>query len=86
MLADILVFTWSAIAVTVYWLDYARIPAKIRWLDRKPFNCEACFPVWLFAVFYVSAIYGGRDIIMLIGSGFTAGIVTPLLLKLIRKW
>lgn len=53
-------------------------------LNRKPFNCEACLPVWLFAVFFHLAIYG-CSYVAFVACAFTAGILTPMILKLIRR-
>jgi hypothetical protein len=56
-------------------------------LDRKPFNCETCLPVWLYAVFYILAIYlrDGLAIVLFVAASCTAGIITPFILKAIRK-
>jgi hypothetical protein len=54
-------------------------------LNRKPFNCEACLPVWLVAVFLPFAIYKCTLIISGVALAFTAGIVTPIVIKQIHK-
>lgn len=84
MLLKILIAFWASIAVTLYWLEYLRGPARFKWFNRKPFNCEACLPVWLFAVFFHLAIYTCNHVAF-IACAFTAGIVTPMILKLIRR-
>lgn len=63
---------------------FTKPPTYWRPLDRKPFNCEACLPVWLFAVFFHAAIYKCNHVAF-IAVACTAGIVTPMLLKQIRK-
>lgn len=82
---NIFLSAWAAIAFTIYWIDFARIPAKINALNRKPFNCEACLPIWAFAVFLVLAIYVCQYIPATIGAACTAGIITPIIIKKISK-
>lgn len=83
-MAILLISLWASVAFTIYWIDFARIPQRIPLFNHKPFNCEMCLPVWAFAAFYTLAIYR-CDVIVFIAAAFTAGIVTPLILKWINK-
>lgn len=84
--AEFVVAIWAAIAVSIYWIEYVRGPQRISWLNRKPFNCEACLPFWLFAIFYAIAIYGYGAACGLIAAACTAGIITPIIIRLICKY
>lgn len=83
---------FAAIAVTIYWIEFTRLYLTI-WINgkqpfnRKPFNCEACLPFWLFAAFLPIAIYTyiATMILLVLAMACTAGIVAPLILKQIRK-
>lgn len=38
---------FAAVFFVVYFIDAARIPAKIELFNRKPFNCFFCLSVWV---------------------------------------
>lgn len=38
---------FAALFFVVYFIDAARIPAKIQLLNRKPFTCHFCLAVWV---------------------------------------
>lgn len=85
MIFCVLIPAWASIATTVYWIEYLRAPFKFKWTNFKPLNCEACLSVWLFAIFVGLSRYYCM-VILYIALAFTVGIVTPLIIKLIRKW
>jgi len=42
----------TAILLTWIWMDVWRMPERWQWLQRKPFNCEMCFCMWMAAGLY----------------------------------
>ena len=84
MWANIIIAVWASAAFTIYWLEFFRGPKLFPIFDRKPFNCECCLSVWMFAAFAVLYHYQPAAVAY-IAAAFTTGIITPLLLKAIRK-
>lgn len=84
MITDVLLTLWASLALTIYLIEFVRWHRLWPVFDRKPFNCEVCLPVWLFAVLLPTAIYP-CPYPLYIAAAATAGIVTPLLIKLIRS-
>lgn len=83
-----LLIAWvAATTFTVYWFEYAQVPAKIRWLRFKPFGCEMCLSAWIGGIFAGFSIYipGALPVIEVIAVMFTAGIVTPKIIKWLQK-
>lgn len=88
MLIPILVSMWAAIAFAMYFIEFTHLHrVKIRGrqpFNRKPFSCETCLPFWLVAVFLPIATYGCAWVAAF-AAACTAGILTPIILKAIRK-
>lgn len=89
MISSCLISIWATVAMAVYSLEFARLHLVIRIhgrqpLNRKPFNCEACLPVWLFAATLPVAIYNSY-LVAALASACTAGILSPIIIKMIRK-
>lgn len=82
---NFLIVFWAAVSAAIYLIEFVRWHKHIPPINRKPFNCEACLPVWLIAVFLLFAIYMGPLPVIGIAVMSTAGILTPLLIKLIQK-
>lgn len=84
MWPNIIIAAWASAAFTIYWLDFFRGPKKFPFLDFKPINCECCLSVWMFALSYIASCYH-LQAVAIVAAAFSTGIITPLLLKAIRK-
>lgn len=76
----------AAILFTIYFIEIAKIPYKVavwKWfpLNRKPFTCQFCLPVWLTLLFLLLS----NNVLILISCCAAAGIITPLLINFIRR-
>lgn len=77
MLQDII----GTLILSIIWFEIYHVYTWNRFLMKKPFGCEICFPVYAFVFMYILPIYLKE---MVIGA-FASVILFILILKIIRK-
>lgn len=68
--------TVATISFCLWWF-VAKIAYKIKLLRRKPFACEYCFPLYVFAGFY----FLPSDVLLHIAALFFSAFLVTLILK-----
>lgn len=71
------------IPVVAFWFSgVTGIPQRIKFINRKPFNCAKCFAFWLAFVYQMNLGYHGWSAWMLIcGSSFFAWIIERIMIR-----
>lgn len=71
-----------SILFCVIWFEFLQMPRRHVALQRKPFNCEICLPIYVAIVAYFIPSAWQDFIVAVMG----ACVAVPLILKLIRQW
>lgn len=64
----------ATLCIVFYFIEMARIPEKVKLLNRKPFNCSMCLAVYVSVALYFCPIW----VINLLLLAFFSGIAAPL--------
>lgn len=77
----------ASVMFCLWWIECARMPSRIKIfgrkpLNRKPFNCEYCLPVYLTPIFF----FIPHPITTAIAYTFGAACLTTYFIRLLAKW
>lgn len=65
----------ASIAFAFYFIEMARIPERLPFLKRKPFNCIICLPVYVSAALVFLPDYVTNAVLAV----FAAGVMAPFI-------
>ena len=71
----------ASVTFTLYFVTFAQLYKKFK-LDFKPFNCEACLPVYIAAIFLFLPKIVSDCVIVVFGSGVLSCIASRLISRL----
>lgn len=75
----------ASIAFTFYFIEMARIPDKIQFIKRKPFNCVMCLSVWTSLALFLAPVWVTNVILVMFGAGVLAPFIRNFLHNLMFK-